>query len=214
MTSDAESLPVSPRLAFDPPTKRARFNFADVFRAEDPVGHFVIALGAAMNDLLLINSLLFPSHDPNGDFTQSERISLSRMLLATVWEVHLLVANDTEWPEVVEFLDRVADRYPTDREYSGQELVASLRGESGATAPALRNVLRVARNSTFHYPKAGDEALIKVLSELAIAETDGEITCGDKLPSLRAAFAEQVMLDLALEELDGPQDEQYVGPTQ
>jgi hypothetical protein len=70
-------------------------------------------------------------------------------------------------------------------------------------------VLKVARNSTFHYPKAGDRALVEVLTDLANHDFEGEIVCGEKMPSMRAQFADLAMLNLALNELGEPKENAY-----
>ena len=183
------------------------FNFANVFPPEDAVGHFVIAFAAVANDLNLFNSLLFPLHDPDdSDFTTAERSVFNRILLGIVWEAHLLVAEDAKTPEVEAFLDRLASAYPAGQKYSGNELVEFLRGEAGATAPTLRNVLRVARNATFHYPKAGDGPLVEVLKVFADEEIEGVLTYGSRMPSVRAEFADEVMMALAMRGLAEPDD--------
>lgn len=56
---------VSARLSALVQTHEVRFRIGDAFRADDTVGHFVIALAAAMNDLLLQNTLILPPDNPN-----------------------------------------------------------------------------------------------------------------------------------------------------
>ncbi len=201
---------VSRRLTFDPPTQRARFPFAIAFPPEDAVGHFVLGLAAAMNDLNLLNSLLWPPEDVDrDDFTEPERGALIRMLLAVVWEAHLLVASASKLPAVSEFLDAVAHAYPSGKRFSGQELVGFLSGAAGATAPAVRNVLRAARNATFHYPRVTNKALSAALRDFDGAE--GQLVRGEHMPSVRATFADEVLLHLALRGVEPPGEEGIAG---
>jgi hypothetical protein len=201
----------SRRLSFDPPTTRVRFKLVDAFPPDDRVGHFVIGLAAAMTDLLLLNGLLFPPDNPDrDDFTAAERSVLTRMLLGVIFEVHLFVAKASKVPEVEQFLEELALAYPGDKVFSGTQLVAFLKGDGGATAPRLRNVLRVARNATFHYPEVGQETLAKALRDFG-DDKEGEFAYGDRMPSIQAAFAEEVMLNVAYSGLD-PRDESTIGP--
>jgi hypothetical protein len=191
----------SPRLAFDPPTVRARFRMGDHFPPDERVGQFVIGLAAAMDDLQLLHSLLFPPDDPNrDDFTASERSALMRRLLGTIWEAHLFVEGASRYADVAAFLDEVKDSYPDGQTYSGDELLTLLRGGAGATRPELRNIMRVARNATFHYQQVGSDEFRDVLT--ALADETGEFSGGEKMPSIRMNFAEDVMLNLALRDLD------------
>lgn len=195
------------RLTFDPPTTRVRFPLGAGFPADDAVGHLVLGLAAAMNDLNLLNSLLFPPDDPDrNDFAESERVTLTRMLLGAVWEVHLLVARADKIADVSAFIDELARAYPKGKAFSGEQLVAVLRGRDGATAPQLRNVLRVARNSTFHYAAPGDDDLRSALEDLAGEAAVGEFVYGSRMPSVRADFAELVQLRVALRELEPPDE--------
>lgn len=196
-----EEQPTSARLSFDPPTVRAQFRMGDHFAPDDRVGQFVIGLATAMDDLQLFNSLLFPPDDPErDDFTVSERSALMRRLLGTIWEIHLFVQDAAGSPEVAIFLEEMRKAYPDGQTYSGEDLLALLLGNAGATRPELRNVMRVARNSTFHYEKVGSDAFHDVLVELA--DQTGDLTGGEKMPSIRNAFAEDVMLNLAFRDLN------------
>jgi hypothetical protein len=150
-----------------------------------------------MNDLTLTDKLLFPDDGSDHDRLPGERIALLRLTVAQVWETHLLVAEAIKDPACTAFLQQVADAYPDDREYSGPDLLAALAGSGGATAPTLRNALRVARNATLHYPKPGDAQLRAVLQEMTDSEGEGEISHGALMPTFRATFADDVILRLA-----------------
>jgi hypothetical protein len=74
----------------------------------------------------------------------------------------------------------------------------------------MREVLRVARNATLHYPKPGEPELARVLQGFADDEVTGEFIVGQTMPTLRAAFADEVILRLALREVSSF-DEQGIG---
>lgn len=189
------------RMAVESPTKQpakriASFPFSAVFPPDNPVGQFVIGLAAAMNDLLLTNRILFAQDSEPEEYHAAERLALLRLAVAQLWETHLLIAAADKTPQVAAFIDRLGDEYPGDR-LSGQDLLAALRGRTGAVAPETRNILRVARNLTNHYPKPGDVELTQVLRDLAKERETGELTYGERMPTLRALFADDVVLRLA-----------------
>lgn len=165
--------------------------FERAFPPDDLVGHFVISLAAAHNDLSFTNRILYPPANPDrSGLSEAENIALLRQLLAQLWEVHLLVKTASEIPEVDEFIERLGREYPGDK-LDGSHLVAVLRGDGGASVPRFRNVLRIARNATNHYLKPGDTDLITALESLrgqkAILRT------GERMPDVRAEFADEVV---------------------
>jgi hypothetical protein len=195
------SPPPNSRLDYDRATHIARFQLGDCFPSNNPVGKFVLGLASSSNELMLLITLLFPPDDPDrDDFTSSERSVLHRWLLAAIWEMHLFVQDAIKDPLIAEFLEKVESEYPTGQTYSGAELVSVLKGEEGATRPALRNVMRAARLATFHLPKITAPEVTAALE--LMADQEGEFTIGTRMPSLRFTFAEDVMLNVALGDLD------------
>lgn len=175
------------------PTTEARFEIGDVFKPDDRVGHLVLGLGAAMNDLLLQNTLLMPPDDPyREDLTEPERLAVLRTILGLIWEVHLLIQAADQHDDVRHFLDEVAASYPSGRQHTGAELLAFLRGEGAVTAPAWRNLLRLGRNSTFHYPKPGSTDMVNALAQ--VSDRTSRFVWGERMPSMRAEFADDVLL--------------------
>jgi hypothetical protein len=165
----------------------------NVFTPASKVGHLVVGLGAAMNDLLLQNTLLMPPDNPHrDDLTEPERLAVLRTILGLIWEVHLLIQAAEQDDAARTFLDEVAAKYPDGKQYTGDQLLAFLRGEAAATAPHWRNLLRIGRNSTFHYPKPGSDEMNNALARVADRET--RFVWGDRMPSLRAEFADEVLL--------------------
>lgn len=180
--------------------KKLSLAFRDLLPAGDPEAEFVASLAIASNDLRLTHKLLFLCW--GDDFSAGERLALMRDALLHVWETHLLVVDSTrQHPAVDAFVTQLADKYPGEI-LSGEDLVRTLRGEAGATAPKLRNVLRLARLTVAHYPKPGDERLTEVLEALAAEDMAADVEFDDTMASVRSTFADEISHRLALGDLD------------
>lgn len=169
--------------------RRLTFRFAEVFPSHDSVGHFVIRLAAAANALRLTNKLLVAHWDR---LNEDEHLALLRDAIVQVWETHLVVADAANDPAVDSFMELLPKRYPGEFA-TGSELLAALRGEAGVTAPATRNVLRIARNATVHYGKRSDPELADVLAQLAQEDVVGHVVIGETMADVRAEFADEVI---------------------
>ncbi len=121
------------QLASDDEVVTVTFDIGTVFPSDDLVGQFVVSLAAAHNDLVHVNTAMFPPDDPGGSgVTPALRATLLRQVLARVWETHLLVQEASEHDVVDEFLSSLPSRYPGDK-LDGAELLAMLRGHEGGT---------------------------------------------------------------------------------
>jgi hypothetical protein len=171
---------------------------ARVFPPGDPVGNFVLALAAGMNELLMTLKLLYPPDDPDRqDFNAGQQSTLLRLGLAQAWETQRLVREASKVPKVNAFIDQLATKYPGEK-LDGRDLVNLLRGRGGVGESQMRGVLHAARNATFHYPKPGDSHLDEVLRGAVDEDRIGEYVAGDTMPTVRATFADDVLLRMAL----------------
>lgn len=181
--------------------RRLQVPFADAFPPDDPVGHFVISLSVAHNDLALTNQLLYPPASPHkSGLNPGDNAALLRRAISQLWEVHLLVKEGDQDPDVSTFIERLADAYPwTDPD--GPALVAALRGQTGGTAPRLRQTLADIRNLSNHYEKPGSQAFKLALESLA---GEAAIVSGREhgMETVRAEFAEEVMVRLAFNQTE------------
>ena len=165
----------------------AEFNV--VFPATDPVGHFVVSLAVASNDLVQVRALL----EVSSGYAQ---IANLRQILTHLREVHVLVEAAIGAQPVASFVGRVASAC-TDGSLIGSTLVGLLTGEVGVGEPRFRNVLRMAREWSTHYPKPNDPALVDTLRTLAAQTAAMPSAGGSTEPSDRFAFADEVMARLA-----------------
>jgi hypothetical protein len=136
------------------------------------------------------------------NFSAGERLALMRYALLHVWETHLLVSGATKaYPAVDEFVTELGQKYPGELA-KGQDLVRALRGGTGATAPTLREVMRVARLTVAHYPMPGDERLAVVLSELGAENIAAVVEYDATMESARATFADEIAHGSSTGDLD------------
>ena len=92
---------------------------------------------------------------------------------------------------------------PTPGPYlSGPDLVEALRGVTGATAPRLRQLLHIARNSASHYEKPHSPELAVALRSLGSTGQTVEVTIGPTMAQVRATFADVVATELAFGSLN------------
>ncbi len=173
--------------------QRIEISFAEVFPPSDHLGHFVIALSAAMNDLLLSNKLMVGELEDR--FTAAERIAMLRTVVGQIWETVELVRAADKTAEIKTFLDGLAVASPNPDAVTAQ--LALLRGEIGAWKGSIRSVLRTTRNNSWHYPKPGDVGLQAALEAFGKDDDKGLLRFGPLMPSIRAEFADAVLLDLA-----------------
>lgn len=178
-------------------SQRLEFELGQAFPPDDPVGHFVIAFSAAHNDINDTITAMFPPENPDDPaVTPAIRASLLRRALAEIWETHLLVVESVKIPAVSDFVDEISQLYPGDLD--ARELVAILRGTSGAASAPYRNVLRIARNATNHYPKPGTTDFRKALQQAIDLGEPGIIVSGQGMQSVRAEYADDVLVQMAL----------------
>ena len=180
-----------------PTTVTIDFDIAEVFPVDDPVGHFVLSIAAAHNDLLTTHIATFPPEEPDDPrVTSAIRVTLLRQVFAQIWETHLLVQKASELAEVDAFLTRVAADYPG--ELDGDELVSILRGRGWRDTTRVRQVLRTARSTTDHYPKPGTAHIVTALESAAGSNAVGCLTLGERMHTVRAEFADEVLMHAAI----------------
>src|SRR3954471_23017564 len=96
-----------------PERSSVSFDLATVFPPTDEVGHFVISLAAAQNDLTSTLALLFPPDNPDDPrVTPAIRASPVRTLLAQIWETQDLVRVASKKPTIKKFMQEMGDNYP------------------------------------------------------------------------------------------------------
>lgn len=200
MPSSAEHEPPSRRLQSIPQTHGVRFILGEALPHDDPVAHFIVSLGSAMNDLILINTLLVPPFDPeHSDFTAAERLSLFRLVVSELWEVGELVRTADKIERVRTFIDQLASDYDNAMSargsvIDGETLVGRLRGSEGLLRKALRDRVRKGRLGTYHYLAPNDKKLVVALRDAREKET--RYAFGERMGSIRAEFADDVMLEM------------------
>ena len=104
-------------------------------------------------------------------------------------------------PAVGAFLDSMGDNYPGD-DLEGPALVGMLRGDAGATLGVHRNVMRRARNAAVHYPVPGSDEFATVMRDAIGAGELGTVSSYQKMHTLRAEFADRILVQTAIEGLD------------
>jgi hypothetical protein len=148
---------------------------------------FLISFTASLNDLLFVNRLLVP--DPKGPkllrrgLSASENSYLLRLVASHVWETLLLVEKGGGQPPVREFLENLRPPAP--------DLYHMLRKQAADTEDPIRETLRTVRNKTLHYPLPQDSALKQAVQERV--DEDTFLEHGERMPSIRGLFADEVM---------------------
>lgn len=84
----------------------------------------------------------------------------------------------------------------------GPELVQMLRGDAGATVGIHRNVTRNARNAAVHYPSPGSDQIKHAMRDAIDAGEQGAVSSNKKVHTLRAEFADSILLQTAIEGLN------------
>jgi hypothetical protein len=170
-------------------THEWHFRIGDAFPADDPLARFIVAVGQAMNDTSLANSL----------FVQSER-PYEHVYFFNLASSHLYEAAETfrqahrEWEEVRDFIAAL--------EPVRQEEFASISALADPTAEWPGNRLKELRNSFFHYLRldraAAEAGRLPLQAGLAqAADHDGQVIIerGGPLNGIRALFADEVLLN-------------------
>ena len=173
------------------------FRIGDVFPAEDPVARFLVSLSTGLNDLLFVNRLLVP--DPHWgllrrEATPEENIFLLRQGLSAVWEL-LLLFRESSKPVTIrgeEVGPSAVATFLVALPPPARQFVDLLRGFDDPESKFRRTAAQV-RNHTWHYPPPGSKELRRALK--ARASDLGVLELGEKMPSIRANFADLVALE-------------------
>lgn len=165
-----------------------RFTIGAVFPSESPLARFVVAVGGALNDNILSNTL----------FVQA-RQGHERLYFFNLASSHLFEAAETfrqahrEWQEVRDFVATLE----AERREEFERLTAL--AEPNASWPGDR--LKAIRNSFFHYlrldraaAEAGQLPIARGLAEAVDLESSLVIEPGAGLSGIRALFADEVLV--------------------
>lgn len=122
------------------------------------------------------------------ELTPGENAYLLRSSASHVWELLQLLAAAEKIEAVKDFLAALPK--------PAQDHLDTLRALLAGTGPAeLRETLVLTRNKSWHYPLPSDKELRRALRELSPYR--GVLEAGEKMPSIRAIFADDVMVQFA-----------------
>jgi hypothetical protein len=158
---------------------RQTFEIGKAFPANKPVARFVAVLAMINNDWLRTTRAMNPAPKDDGE---GARLLFMRQQLAYYYEARKALLHFREQEPVATFIESL--------DASAQE-----RYDAVVSAPEeLRELLRVTRNVTFHYPK-GRKELAKALRDAK--DVTGRITVRGGDSTVRFGFADEVTVQLA-----------------
>lgn len=167
-----------------------RFRIGDVFRADDPLSRFLVAVAAILNDTLVANR----------SFVAAEQ-SFERIYFFNLASSHLYEAAETfyradrEWPEVHAFIETLDD----DTQGRFTRIAALAATDADWPGPRLKQL----RNSFFHYLRLNrgiaEAGRLRIVGALdAAADMDGLLVIAPPdalgIPIIRSSFADEVLI--------------------
>lgn len=182
---------------------------------DSPVARLVVSLGAAANDLILVQKLWFSAVETDlqlsRELDEGESFYMFRLTLSIIWETHLLLQAALNNEESAAFLNELSP--------DAQAALATIRGAVDALeSDRYRGVVAATRNVTSHYPKPGaaqgGKSLAPTLAELAADEARSKITqTGPTMGQVRFRFADEVLYQMAFSRVAGSSNlyESFVG---
>lgn len=162
---------------------RWTFRFGDALPADEPSARFVVSIGAALNDLLLLNRLYVPNQSWSllrREGTPSENAYLIRLVAFTVFELCRLIDKGKKNDSIGRLFDQLDNAGLNDLHRFN---------DLGHLRPQLEHV----RNLTSHYPWPDEATLVDALTDLADESGDFEAD-RSSMASIRANFADEVLV--------------------
>ena len=184
---------------------RWRFRIGDVFNPDDPLARFIVAVGTALNDNLLSNTLFVESNEAY------EHIYFFNLASSHLYEAaETFLQAEREWQPVREFIATLEE----ERQAEFARVTALARPDAPWPGPRLKAI----RNSFFHYIRL-DQAQVQsnrlALMEGLRAAADREglliIESGGVLSGIRALFADEIAVQTAANDWDEGEFERLAG---
>ncbi len=156
------------------------FRFGEVLPATSEAAHFVVSIGAALNDLNYLHRLIAPPEhygllgEPP---TPEESAFHGRMICSVTHEFRELMEAGNKSANVRQLLNSMPPEAS-----AHQDTIDQLR----------RSTLRLIRNWTMHYKQPGDGDLQSALERVAGLETGIEL--GPSMVTIRAKFSDRVVM--------------------
>ncbi len=173
------------------------FRIGDLLPSTDPLSRFVTVLAAALNDLLFVNGLLM---GPDRSTSEGERQYLFRTAIAHLWELSLTLAEWAREPDVQPFIDALSDD-------GHQDFDAIVQVARAGSDPFLRTIAHLRNAATWHYaPPKKPRSIEKALK--AAADHEGRLRFGAKVGTIRADFADEIVLQFAVQQFPGDDEAQ------
>lgn len=172
------------------------FRIGDVLPSSDPLARFVTVVGAAFNDLVFINGLLVR---PDVVTSEGEQQYLLRTATAHLWEFSLTLKQWKAHASVLPLIDGL-DRDLRD------DLEAVLCIADPGEDPVLKTIAHLRNAATWHYASPNKPKWIeKALAESA--DHEGSIQFGATMGGIRVGFADEIILQFAVQLFPGGDDE-------
>jgi hypothetical protein len=158
---------------------------------------FVVSIGAVLNDLLFLNRLYVFDEGwglMRREPTESENVYLIRMVVSSLFEFLRLLDKGSADPAVMALLNGLDEE--------GAEDLRQVRALSH-----LRSHYERIRNGTLHYPWPSDPGLASALRALS-DEEEGVEAVEDSMASIRATFADAVLVQLLIADPEAESSEE------
>lgn len=164
------------------------FRIGDLLPSSDPTARFITVLAAALNDLLFVNGLLVGPDDTRSD---GERQYLLRTAISHLWEFSLMLAEWRDHDAVQPLIEGLGEDALGDLKVV---LCLATPGDD----PVLKTFVHLRNAATWHYAGPKNQKWIeKALA--AAADHEGDFQFGSTIGSIRAGFADEVLIQFALQ---------------
>lgn len=182
-----------------------RFQIGAALPSDSPLARFVVAVGAALNDNLLSNTLFVQAEKP------VERIYFFNLASSHLYEAaESIRRSHREWPEVREFIAAL------DAERREEFVRIAALADPDPPWPGRR--LKEIRNSFFHYLRldraAADAGQLPLARGLAsAADEEGILLIEPEAPlsGIRALFADEVLVKTIADDWEEGETERLFG---
>lgn len=183
------------------------FRIGDLFKSDDPLARFLVAVAAILNDTLLANRRFVAAEE-----------SFERIYFFNLASSHLYEAAETfyqaerEWPEVRAFIETL--------DHHSQERFARIAALASPNADWPGPRLKELRNSFFHYLRldraAADAGRLRIVGAIeAAAGMDGLLVIAPAdaigIPVVRSYFADEVLIKAITLDYEDDESERLIG---
>ncbi len=168
------------------------FRIGDLLPETDPLARFVTVLAAALNDLLFVNGLLLAREDST---LEGERQYLFRTAIAHLWELSLTLARWRDQPVVQPLIAALGQD-------ARHDLDAVLAIATPGDDPVLKTIAHLRNTATWHYAGPKNQKWIEKALRLS-ADHEGSFRFGTTMGTIRAAFADEIILQFAVHQFPG-----------